>query len=81
MLSRVRVLGFSANQLLLALATAVGAFGGFPRGPAVLQQVAQTELGRWAAVFVLAWQGGAQQDVKLAGLVTAALYAATRVLV
>lgn len=80
MLSNVNVMGYTANQLILALATAIGAYGGFPTAPALFRQVASNEIAQWALVFVLVWQGGAGQDHKLALLITAAMYAANKAL-
>jgi len=80
MLPNLNVMGYSTEQLVLALATAVGAYGGFPNPPALFRQLTANELVQWAMVFVLVWQGGAGQDSKLALLVTAAMYAANKAL-
>lgn len=74
MLDNINVLGYSGKQLLLPLATAIGAYGGFPKPPAVFNELTNNEIGRYALLFVLVWQGGAGQDMKLALLVTALLY-------
>jgi len=74
MLDNISVLGYTGRQLLLPLATAIGAYGGFPRPPAMFTEITNNELGRYALLFVLVWQGGAGQDVKLALMITALLY-------
>ena len=67
---------YTNQQLVLAMATAVGAFGGFPEPPqAFNEMVTQNELFRYVLLFILVWQGGAGQDPKLAALITAAMYA------
>lgn len=67
---------YTTHQLVLAMATAVGAFGGFPAPPqAFTEMVSQNELFRYVLLFVLIWQGGAGQDPRLAAMITAAMYA------
>ena len=74
------VLDYTTRQIVLALATGLGAWGGFPSPPRQVSQLMQNEAVRWALLFVLVWQGGAGQDPQLAVLVTAVLYAVTQVL-
>lgn len=75
MLDNIDVMGYKGRDLLLPLATAIGAYGGFPAPPAFFTEMTQHELFRWSLVFILVWQGGSGQDVKLAFLVTALMYA------
>ncbi len=44
--------------LIPALATALGAFGGFPEPPKLLKQIMKFETVRWFLLFILIWQGG-----------------------
>ena len=74
MLDNINVLGYSGKQLLLPLATAIGAYGGFPKPPAFFTELTNNEIGRYVLLFVLVWQGGAGQDMKLSLLITALLY-------
>jgi hypothetical protein len=67
---------YTVNQIVLALATAVGAYGGFPDPPAVFKNLVRNEMVQWALVWVLIYQGGSGQDLTLATLVTAAMFAA-----
>ena len=67
-------LGYSQEQWLLALATGIGAYGGFPKPPKAFEKFAKTELAQWTLVFVLLYQGGAGQDVRFAISVTIAMY-------
>ena len=60
------ILGYTQEQWLLALATGIGAYGGFPKAPKAFEKFAKTELAQWTLVFVLLYQGGAGQDVKFA---------------
>ena len=62
------------QKLMLACATAIGAFGGFPKAPKFFGELVNNEMGQWAVFFVLVWQGGAGQDLKLAALVTGLFY-------
>ena len=76
----MELLRYKLNALVLVMATAVGAYGGFPSPPPVVQRLMQNELVQWALVFVLCYQGGSGQDVKLAGLATVTMYALHKVL-
>ena len=71
---------YSNAQLLLAVATAVGSYGGFPAAPVTVQRALQNPAAQWAVLFVLVWQGGSGQDPKLAALVVAAMFAVAQVL-
>ena len=75
MLENIDVMGYKGKDLVLPLATAIGAYGGFPTPPRFFNELTQNELFQWALVFVLVWQGGSGQDTKLAGLITALMYA------
>ena len=65
---------YTSKQIVGAVATGIGAFGGFPTSPQ-FAKLAENEMFRWAMVFILVWQGGGNHDPKLSALVTAALYA------
>ena len=66
---------YSSKDILLALATGIASMGGFPTPPKKFQDLTKNEMFQWTLVFILIWQGGAKQDIKLAGLVTAAMFA------
>lgn len=71
---------YSNQQIVLALATGIGAYGGFPTPPAAFSKLAQNEIVQWALVFVLLYQGGGSQDVKLTAMITVAMYVVHMVL-
>lgn len=71
---------YTNQQIMLALATGIGAYGGFPAAPAAFTKLAQNEIVQWALVFVLLYQGGAGQDIKFAAMVTVAMYVVHMVL-
>ena len=71
---------YSVQQMVLVMATAIGAFGGFPKPPRVFSSLVQNEMVQWALVFVLCYQGGSGQDVKMAALATAVMYVAKKAL-
>ena len=75
MLDNINVMGYKGKDLILPLATAIGAYGGFPAPPAFFSELTQKERVRGALGFVLVWQGGSGQDIKLALLVTALMFA------
>jgi hypothetical protein len=66
---------YSSKNIMLALATGVGAFGGFPAAPPQLVELTKNEMVQWALIYVLLYQGGAKQDPKLAALITAVIFA------
>ena len=71
---------YTMSQYVLAIATLLGAFGGFPAAPKVFTNLAQNEIVQWGLVFVLLYQGGAGQDIKFAAMITGAAYVAVKVL-
>lgn len=68
-------MGYDLQALVLVMATAVGAYGGFPSPPAPVASLMRNQLVQWALVFVLIYQGGSGQDVKLAALGTVMMFA------
>lgn len=66
---------YSSKEVITAFATALIAFGNFPKPPEKLEQLAKNEIVQWIFVFILIWQGGAKQDIKLSLLATAAIFA------
>jgi hypothetical protein len=71
----MQVLGYDLQTLVLVMATAVGAWGGFPTPPPVVSSLMQNQMVQWGLVFVLCYQGGAGQDLQLAAMATVAMYA------
>ena len=65
---------YSNQQLILAVATGIGAYGGFPAAPPIFTKITQNEIVQWALVFVLLYQGGGSQDIKLTTMITVAMY-------
>lgn len=62
------------GKWVLPLATGLIAWGGFPHPPDAFINLTQYELFRYALLFILIWQGGAQQDLKTAFIATAIFY-------
>ena len=52
----------SWKDWLHPIATVLGAWGGFPKPPRVFLELTKYELFRWFLVFVLAYQGGADEE-------------------
>mgnify|MGYP001329193999 CR=1 FL=1 len=69
-----------SGNLVLALATAVGAFGGMPPAPAAFNEMAKNELFQYLMLWVLIFQGGGAQDTKFTTLVTGIVIALLQVL-
>ena len=65
---------YTQHQYILTIATLLGAFGGFPDAPEVFKKITKNELVQWVLVFVLLYQGGSGQDMKLATTVTIIAY-------
>ena len=68
-------MNYSSKDILTSFATAMIAFGGFPKPPQKLTTIANNEIIQWSLVFILVWQGGGKQDIKLSSLITAAMFA------
>ena len=68
------------ETLILAIATGLGAWGGFPAPPRAFNRFVSNELVQYALVFVLLMQGGAGKNYKVAGLVTGVMYALHKIL-
>lgn len=62
------------GKWVLPLATGLIAWGGYPHPPDAFINLTQYELFRYALLFILIWQGGAQQDLKTAFIATAIFY-------
>ena len=61
--------------LILPLATAMGAWGGFPEPPAIFRQLSQNKIVQYLMVALLVWQGGGEQDFQMALVVAALIFA------
>jgi hypothetical protein len=60
---------------LLPIATAVGAWGGFPEAPKFWKDLTErSELFRYFTVFILVWQGGGGQNARVSLAITVLLY-------
>ena len=62
------------------IATALIAWGGFPRPPRMFSELARNEIFQYFLVFVLVWQGGGQKNIPMAATVTLIFFVATRLL-
>ena len=61
--------------LLLNLATAVGYLGGFPQPPKTFHRILETfPFIKWLLVMLLIYQGGGEQDIRLASELTLILF-------
>lgn len=65
---------YTRQQYILTFATLLGAFGGFPDVPEIFKKFTKNELVQWVLVFVLLYQGGSGQNIKLASIVTIVTY-------
>ena len=59
---------------ILPMATAIGAFGGFPTPPQFFQDLAGNEIFQWLMVLNLIWQGGGGQNIRVSLIATLALF-------
>ena len=62
------------KPLLLPMATAIGAFGGFPEPPQMFKSLASNVIFQYAILFVLIWQGGGGQNMMLSLKATVAVF-------
>ncbi len=72
---------YESRDIILAFATGIGSFGGFPEPPPIINDLIKNNpIFQWALVFILVWQGGAKQDHKLALLITITIFALKKAL-
>ena len=60
--------------IVLAMATMLGAFGGFPEPPKLCLWFAQYPIVQWALVWILIYQGGSGQNPVTTTALTAVTY-------
>jgi hypothetical protein len=70
----------NTEAIILAVATGLGAWGGFPAPPRGFNRFVTNEYVQYALVFVLLMQGGAGKNYKLAGLITGVMYVLHKIL-
>ena len=63
-----------AQPFILPIVTAIGAFGGFPTPPKVFSKFIKNEIVQYGLLYLLIWQEGCVQSVKLSLKVTLAIY-------
>jgi hypothetical protein len=68
-------MNYNTQQLVLVIATVLGAWGGMPEAPPRFIEMTRNPMVQWFLVFVLAYQGGGAQDITLSALGTAMLFA------
>ena len=71
---------FTNAQILLAFATGIGFMGGFPAPPKIFAELSNCEWFKWSMAFILIWQGGGIQNLKLSLITTSVLYIVTKIL-
>ncbi len=63
---------------LLPIATAIGAWGGFPKPPQFFTDLVEaSDLVKYFMVFILIWQGGGNQNFHTSVTITLVVYAIT----
>ena len=67
-------LGKQIQPFVLPIVTAIGAFGGFPTPPKFFLNIIKNEIVQYFLLYLLIWQGGANQSWKLSLKVTLAIY-------
>lgn len=69
-----KLLELNVFKILFALATMIGAFGGFPEPPHAFSALAQYQVVQWGLLFVLIYQGGGGADPVLSLVATIATF-------
>lgn len=74
------------SHILIATATGLGAFGGFPDPPKIFKNLIKNEIVKWILLAILIWQGGGGassnpvKDVVITSLITGVMYVGKKVL-
>ena len=72
---------YQAKDIILAFATGIMSYGGFPKPPPVIEElIKKYSIIQWTLLFILIWQGGANQDHNLALLITATIFSLKKAL-
>ena len=71
---------YPTKDLILAVSTGLLAYGGWPEPPSQFKELTNNVFFKWFLVFNLIWQGGANQDPKLAVLITAVMFSLSKAL-
>jgi hypothetical protein len=61
-------------RIVTAIATIIGAYGGFPTPPKIFQDLVKFKLVQWLLVFILVYQGGSGQDSLLSLYITVGMF-------
>lgn len=69
-----------AQKWIVALLTAVGAFGGFPPAPKFIQRSSILPAFQFVALFVLVLQGGGGMDFGFSLVVTGTVFLALKII-
>lgn len=64
----------AGKMFWLNIATAVGIYGGFPRAPKVIKRILKKEFMGYAMTAILIYQGGGEQNLRLAMELAILLY-------
>ena len=64
------MLDYELRDITLAFGTLLGAFSIFPEPPRKIKRLTENVFFQWILVFILVWQGGANQDLLLSLIIT-----------
>lgn len=67
-------------QIILAICTALGAWGGMPEPPRLFNSFVRSEYAQYLLVWVLIYQGGGGANWKLSLLITSLLFVTKKIL-
>ena len=74
-LKNLKLKVFDSRTVILNLCTAIGAFGGFPKPPQMFTNLVDSyPILQWVLLALLIYQGGGEQDIRLAVELTVIIY-------
>tara|TARA_B100001105_G_C22366384_1_gene432838 strand:+ start:813 stop:1094 length:282 start_codon:yes stop_codon:yes gene_type:complete len=80
-LKNLKLKVFDSRTVILNLCTAIGAFGGFPKPPQIFTNLVESyPITQWVLLALLIYQGGGEQDIRLAVELTVIIYVLTNIL-
>jgi hypothetical protein len=58
----------------VAIFTCIGALGGFPKLPKIIERIFENKLINWLMVYILIYQGGGNENIIVSSVITIILY-------
>lgn len=72
---------FNKHKLILPILTAIGAWGGFPKGPKSFHKLTESKLFQYFFLWILIFQGGSEAEFDVSVIAVFLVYCITELVV